>query len=79
MSMIGSRVTSRPSQVRMFLKADTPEELVSLQLRTNLFLKGRADYTDFTNVNGKWYCWFLIDLDQHPELGPRVGGANGDS
>lgn len=64
-SMIGSRATARPSQVRMFLRADTAEELVGLQLRTNVFLKGRADYTDFQFVKGKWYCWFLVDIAEH--------------
>lgn len=62
---MGSRVTSRPSQIRMFLRADSAEELVRLQVRNNIFLKGRADYTDFQFVDGKWYCWFLVDLDQH--------------
>jgi hypothetical protein len=63
--MMGSRVSSRPSQVRMFLRADTPEELVRAQLRNNIFLKGRADYTDVQFVDGQWYCWFLVDVEQN--------------
>ena len=63
MSMMGTRVTARPSQVRMFLKADSAEELVRLQLLTNVRLKGRADYTDITFADGQWYCWFLVDVD----------------
>lgn len=68
MAMMGSRVTARPSQIRMFLEADSPIELVGLQLQTNLLVKGRADYTDIQHVDGKWYAWFLVDVDQYPEL-----------
>ena len=68
MSMQGTRVTASPSQVRMFLKADTPEELVSLQLQINTLLKGRADYTDIQFVKGSWYAWFLVDVDQNAEV-----------
>lgn len=68
MSMMGTRVTASPSQVRMFLRADTPEELVSLQLQTNLLVKGRADYTDIQFVKGSWYAWFMVDVDRYPEV-----------
>lgn len=66
--MMGSRVTARPSQIRMFLRADTPEELVSLQLQNNILLKGRADYTDIQFVNGKWYAWFMVDIDHNRQF-----------
>ena len=59
---------SRPSVIRMFLKADSAEELVRLQLRMNVSILGRADYTDFSNVDGVWYCWFKIDVDHFPEI-----------
>jgi hypothetical protein len=52
----------------MFLKADTAEELVRLQLQTNVRVMGRADYTDITFADGKWYCWFLVDADFFPEV-----------
>lgn len=54
--------------IRMFLKADSPEGLVSLQLQTNVMLKGRADYTDIQFADGFWYAWFLVDIDQNPEV-----------
>lgn len=75
MSMMGSRVTARPSQIRMFLRAATPEELVRLQLQTNLQLKGRADYTDFSFADGQWYCWFLVDVDNNPEIASFLDGS----
>ena len=67
MGMMGTRVTAKPSQIRMFLRADSAEELVRLQLQTNLKVKGRADFTDFTYVEAEktWYCWFMVDIDQH--------------
>ena len=74
MSMMGSRVTARPSQIRMFLRADSPEGLVRLQLQTNLLLKGKADFTDIQNVDGLWYAWFLVDFDQHPEVVKIING-----
>jgi hypothetical protein len=67
-AMMGSRVTARPSQIRMFLRADTPVGLVRLQLQNNIKLMGRADYTDIQFVNGQWYCWFMVDIDQNPQV-----------
>lgn len=56
------------SQVRMFLKADSAEMLVRLQLQTNVLLMGRADFTDIQFVDGSWYAWYLLDVDKYPEL-----------
>ena len=83
MSMIGSRGDSRVSQIKFFLSADTPEELVRRQLDLNLRLKARADFTDITFVNKKWYAWFLVDIDRFPEVsaitGVEIGlSPNGD-
>lgn len=75
MSMMGSSSASaRPSNVKFFLRADSAEELVRLQLENNVRLQGQAFYTDITFANGSWYAWFLVDLDKHPEL---VEGING--
>lgn len=54
--------------MRMFLRAGSPEGLVRLQLQMNTLLKGRADFTDFQFVDGQWYCWFAVDVDQYPEV-----------
>jgi hypothetical protein len=75
MSIIGSGKESSPALIRMFLEADTARELVGLQLKVNILLKGRADYTDFSNVDGKWYCWFAVDIDKNPEV-LKVNDAN---
>jgi len=79
MSMIGNRSTGRISQVRMFLKAGTPEELVRLQLQTNTFLRGQANYTDIQFVKDSWYAWFLVDLDAHPEFLGAINGTVSDT
>lgn len=52
----------------MFLKADSAEMLVRLQLQTNVRLMGRADFTNIQFVNGFWYAWYLVDIDRYPEL-----------
>ena len=77
--MMGSRVTSRPSQIRMFLRAGSAEELVRLQLQTNLQVKGKANFTDFHTINGQFYCWFLVDVDQHPEFLEQLNGNTEDT
>lgn len=59
----------------MFLKADTAEGLVRLQLLTNTKLMGRADYTDIQFVDGFWYAWFLVDIDRYPELLGAIDGT----
>lgn len=79
MSMIGSLVNSRPSLVRMFLRADSPEGLVRLQLQTNVALMGRADFTDIQFVEGFWYAWFLVDVDQYPNVMKQLETVNGAS
>ena len=72
--MVGTQHDARPSQVRMFLRAVSAEELVRLQLLTNAKLLGRADYTDIQFVDGFWYAWFLVDIDKYPEI---LKGLNG--
>lgn len=62
MSMMGSGGPSRVTRVRMFLEADSAEELVRLQLQNNLKFQSEFSYTDFSSVDGKWFCWFLVDL-----------------
>lgn len=75
MSMIGSAsYSASPSKVRMFLRADSAENLVRLQLQTNIFLKGQANFTDFQFAKGKWYCWFLIDVAEHQSFLEQVNG-----
>ena len=74
MSMVGTVVSGRPSQVRVFLRADTAEELVRLQLLTNAKYLGMFDYTDIQYVQGKWYAWFLVDVDRAPDI---LKGLNG--
>ena len=60
--------SSRPSLVRSFLRADSAEMLVRLQLQMNVALMWRADFTDIQFVDGFWYAWFLVDVDTHPEI-----------
>ena len=66
--------SSKPSLVRSFLRADSAEELVRLQLQMNVMLMGRADFTDIQFVDGFWYAWFLVDVDLHPTI---IGGIYG--
>lgn len=73
--IVAGRATARPSQIRMFLRADSPEELVSLQLQANLLLKGRADFTDIQFAQGKWYAWFLLDVDAYPQVIKAINGS----
>ena len=73
MSMQGSLRNSSVSQIKFFLRADTAEELVRLQLDLNVKLMARADFTDITFAKGKWYAWFLIDIDKFPEVSAITG------
>lgn len=76
MAMMGSGHKSRISEVRMFLRADSAEELVRLQLQTNVQLRGQASYTDFgLTPDGKFICWFLVDVDQYPEFIKQINGG----
>lgn len=66
--MLGTVVQGNPSFVRMFLRADTAEKLVRLQLLTNVRLGGQANYTDIQFADGFWYAWFLVDIEKFPEM-----------
>lgn len=66
--MLGTVVQGNPSLVRMFLRADTAEKLVRLQLLTNVRLGGQANYTDIQFADGFWYAWFLVDIEKFPEI-----------
>ncbi len=77
--MVGTTSNSRPSCVRMFLRADSAEKLVRLQLLTNTRLRGRAEFTDIQFADGRWYAWFLVDLDQYPELMGEINGTVPDT
>lgn len=63
MGMQGSGHTSSVTEIRAFLRADTAEELVRLQLANNLKFRSKFSYTDFSFVKEKWYCWYLIDIE----------------
>lgn len=73
--MIGGAGSSRPSQIKMFLKAKTPEALVQKQLGLNLKVKGQASFTDINFVKGFWYCWFLVDIDRYPQVIEELHGS----
>lgn len=74
--MVGGASIAKPSQIKMFLKAKTPAELVQKQLELNIKLKGQASFTDITNVKGEWYAWFLIDIDQYPVIAEELNGSS---
>jgi len=73
--MLGTVVQSNPSLVRMFLRANSAEELVRSQLLTNVRLGGQASYTDIQFADGFWYAWFLVDIEKFPEI---LNGAESD-
>ena len=75
MSMMGTATNAKPSEVRMFLKSDSPEGLVRLQLQTNTMLMGRADFTDIQFVDGFWYAWFLVDVDRYAGVLEKLNGS----
>lgn len=72
--MMGTSVNARPSEVRMFLRADSPEGLVRLQLQANTMLMGRADFTNIQFVDGFWYAWFLVDVDRYSRELEKLNG-----
>ena len=76
MGMHGTLAQAKLSHVRMFLRAASPEGLVSLQLQLNTLIQGQASFTDISHVSGKWYAWFLIDFDEH---GETVNSLNDNS
>ncbi len=75
MSMQGQGTIAKPSHVRMFLRADSAEKLVSLQLQLNTLIQGQASFTDITYVNDLWYAWFLIDFDEYGEAVIALNGS----
>lgn len=79
MSMVGSGAQAQPSRIKMFLRAGTAEELVSLQIHTNFLLKGEASFTDIQYVNKEWFAWFLVDVLEHPEIAGGIDGVAKES
>lgn len=72
--IMGSAHKGRVSEIRLFLEADSPQGLVRLQLQTNMRLKGQASFTDFTFADGKWFCWYMVDVDKYPDLLKQAQG-----
>ena len=68
MNMIGTGLRGSVTEIRMFLKADSADELVRLQLNNNIKFASHSSYTDFSQspVDKKWYCWYLIDISRFP-------------
>lgn len=78
--MMGTGTASAsPSKIKMFVRARSAEELVISQLQTNTLLRGQASYTDIQNVDGIWYAWFLVDVDQHREILEAINGDLSDT
>ena len=78
--MIGSgagRIS--PSNIRMFIRASTPEVLVRKQLAVNIAVKGQADFTDITFADGKWYAWFLVDANKHQDVLETINGTTNNT
>lgn len=73
--MIGTLTEGRVSLIKTFLKADTAEGLVRLQLQTNVAVRGQAHFTDIQFVDGFWYAWFTVDIDRFPEFIKVLNGT----
>jgi hypothetical protein len=52
--------------VKRHLKARTPKMLEQEQLRNNVTRGIWFKYTDFTFVNGYWYCWYQDESKNNP-------------
>lgn len=74
--MQGTKVNSSPSNVRMFLRAGTAEELVGLQLQLNLLARAQFSFTDIQqDADGDWYAWFLADFYEHKDIVAELNGT----
>ena len=51
------------TQIKSFLRADTAEELVRLQLENNTKHAGFFDYHVMLGPDNKFYAWFYIDIE----------------
>lgn len=86
MGMQGAGVSRQLTEVRMFLSANSANELVRKQLLNNVKFGMSFSYTDFTQspIDKLWYCWFLIDLElieEKKNTKPLLAGdsVNGDT
>jgi adenosine deaminase len=49
-------------RVKLFLTADTAEQLVKKQVENNLLHLKEFEYTDINKVGNKWYAWYGLDI-----------------
>jgi len=57
--MLHSKLTRIPS----FISARSPLALRRLMLANNVKLGGEVKYFDIQFVEGKWWAWFYIDIE----------------
>lgn len=51
--------------VKVHIVAESPEGLSKAMLQNNLKFGAMCQYTDINQgKDGKWYAWFLIDLEK---------------
>ena len=75
MSIIGSGSTRNVTEIRSFLSAKSADGLVRAQLLNNMKYGVQFSYTDFCQspVDKKWYCWFLIDIENITPISVKEG------
>lgn len=50
------------AQIKVFLRAKTPEELVDLQIERNLKDSAQYMYQIMVGPDGLWYAWYEKDI-----------------
>jgi hypothetical protein len=57
--------------IPFFLEANSPIELVRLMFENNVKRGAYHQYFDIQNVNGKWFAWFNVRIEDIGELNGR--------
>jgi len=55
-------------KVKIFLVADSEEELVNLQVKNNLANDKMYGYGEPKKNDGKWFVWFLADITNYKKV-----------
>lgn len=71
--MFYSKITRIPN----YLSARSPQALRRLMLAMNMKMGGEVKYFDIQFVQGKWFAWFFLDIEDdlktHKKTLPEEG------
>lgn len=60
--------TSYITTVPQSIEASTKDELGKIMLAINLRTNSKVHFFDFTYANGKWHCWYEINMSAQDRI-----------